>query len=175
MCTKPTKLHFSFKMCPKSRKLKFSEMARGRSGQVRNIPTDFLQSLQTETGRNLVGIGDAEVDEDVLICCILTQILRWIENWQKYARNAENESCQKWSGEGQVKSATSPRTSYEASGPKSGDIWSATDMPVAGKLCNLTAENSFSKLPSICLSRRSIIFWYWFPERLPSTLPMPTR
>ena len=146
-------------MRPKSRKGKLSEMVGGRSGQVRKVPPDFLRSLRTQIGRYLVGIGNAGGGEVGPKCCILAQISRCIENQQKCVRKVKNESYQKWSGEGQYRSAKSSRTSYEASGPKSGDIWSASAMPVAGKLCNLTAENSFSKLPSICLSRRSIIFW----------------
>ena len=109
-------------------------MVGGRSGLIRNVPTDFLRSLRTEIGRYLAGIGDAKVSENGLMRHILLQISRCIENEKKCARKPKNESCQEGPGEGQDKSATPPRTSYEASGSKSGDIWSASVMPKSTKL-----------------------------------------
>ena len=50
-------------MCPKSRKWKLSEMVRGRSGQVCNVPADFIWGFRTEIIRYVASIGDAEVGE----------------------------------------------------------------------------------------------------------------
>ena len=110
MCQNPTTLHFSAKMCPKKRKWKFSEMVRGRSGQVRNVPIDFLRSLRTEIWWHLVGMSNADGCEVGQMCCILAQILRCIETEQKWVRKSENESFQNWSEEVQDKSATCPRS-----------------------------------------------------------------
>ena len=85
-------------------------MVGGRSGQVRNVPTDFLRSLRTEIGRCMTAIGDAGGGEVVLISAISAEIWRCIENEQKYTSEVENESCEEWSEEGRDKSTTSPRT-----------------------------------------------------------------
>ena len=106
-------------------------MVGGRSGQVRNVPTDFPKASRTQIGRYLVGIGDAEVGQVGPISCISAEISRCIEIPQKCARKPKIESCEKLSGEGQDTSGTSVRTSYEASGPISGDIWSASALVIA--------------------------------------------
>ncbi len=108
-------------------------MVGGRSGQVRNVPTDFTKAFRTQIERYLVGIGDAEVGQVGPISCISAETSRCIEIPQKCARKSKIESCEKWSGEGRNTSATSLRTSYEAFGPISGDIWSASAMPKSAK------------------------------------------
>ena len=109
-------------------------MVERRSGKVRNVPTDFLRGLRTEIGRYLVGIGNDGGAEVVIISAISVEIWRWIEIDQKCTSEVGNENCDKWSKEGRDKSATSLLTSYEASEPKSGDIWSASVMTVKIKL-----------------------------------------
>ena len=108
-------------------------MVGGRSEQVCNVPTDFLRGIRTEIGRYLVGIGNDGGAEVVLISAISAEIWRWIEIDQKCTSEVGNENCEKWSEEGQSKSATSPWTPYEDSGPISGDIWSALVMTVKAK------------------------------------------
>ena len=100
-----------------------------------------LDVLSTSTSRRQVP-GDAKVGELGLMCCILAQICRCIEIEQQCARKVENESCQKWSGEGQDKSATSLQTSFEASVPKSFDMWRASAMPKLTKLANVLHSGS---------------------------------
>ena len=102
---------------------------------------DVDKCLSTSTSRRQVP-GDAKVGELGLMCCILAQICRCIEIEQQCARKVENESCQKWSGEGQDKSATSLQTSFEASVPKSFDMWRASAMPKLTKLANVHSGSS---------------------------------
>ena len=108
-------------------------MVGGRSRKLRNVPPDFLRRFRNNFGRYLVCIGDAEVGEVQAFCCILAEISRCIEIPQKCARKPKIESCEKLLGEGQDTSETSFRTSYEASGPISGNIRSASSMPKSVK------------------------------------------
>ncbi len=127
-----------------------STACRRRQALVDGLPTStgtcrrrgaVLDVLSTSTSRRQVP-GDAKVGELGLMCCILAQICRCIEIEQQCARKVENESCQKWSGEGQDKSATSLQTSFEASVPKSFDMWRASAMPKLTKLANVLHSGS---------------------------------
>ena len=75
-------------------------MVGGRSGKLRNVPSDFLRRFRTDFGRYLVGISDAEAGADQAISCILAEISRCIEIPRKCARKPKIESCEKPSGEG---------------------------------------------------------------------------
>ena len=58
-------------------------MAGGRSGQVRNVPTDVLKAFRTQIGRYMIAIGDAGGCEVALISAISAEFWRYIENVQK--------------------------------------------------------------------------------------------
>ena len=69
----------------KTRKSKLREMVRRRSGEVRNVPTDFPKGLETQIGRYIAAICIAGGGEVAPISCISAQIWRWNQNFQKCA------------------------------------------------------------------------------------------
>ena len=121
------------KMCLKSRKSKLREMVRRRSGQVRNVLTDFPKRLGTQIGRYIAAICIAGGGEAVAISCISAKIWRWNQISKNVLENSKIKVAR--NGRGKVRtSATSLRTSQNASEHKSGDTSPSSALPVMVKL-----------------------------------------
>ena len=83
-------------------------MIRGRSEQVRNVPTDFLKRLRTQIGRYIAAICIAGGGEAVAISCISAKIWRW----NQISKNVLENSKIKVARNGRGKVRTSPQHPY---------------------------------------------------------------